>query len=105
EMTPWGRNEIIYGLYYTEKEREKNISGINEFVMQNSRVRYQNLEDVAPIPVATSYGGSVVAHYHNVTFQEVPAKLVTNASGIYVDSQINLHINSQEDAESLQAGP
>lgn len=105
EMTPWGRNGIITGLYYSENEREKNLNGLNEFIMENSRVRYQNLEDVPAIPVATSYGDSIVAHYNNVTFQEVPAKLVTNASGIFTDSQINLYIESTENAESLQAGP
>ncbi|XJS10991.1 hypothetical protein ACF3NG_01625 [Aerococcaceae bacterium WGS1372] len=105
EMTPWGRNGIITGLYYSENEEEKNLNGLNEFIMENSRVRYQNLENVPLIPVATSYGDSIIAYYNNVTFQEVPSKLVTNASGIFTDSQINLYIESSEDAESLQEGP
>lgn len=105
EMTPWGRNEIIYGLYYSEKEKEKNLNGLNEFIMHNSRVRYHNLPDVKPIPVATSYGDSIKAYYYNVTFQEVPAKLITNASAIFIDSQINLYSENNETAESLAAGP
>lgn len=105
EMTPWGRNGLITGLYYSENEAEKNLNGMNEFVMENSRVRYMNLEDVPVVPVATSYGDSIVGQYKNVTFQEVPAKLVTNASAIFTDSKINLYIENTEDAESLQKGP
>lgn len=105
EMTPWGRNELIYGLYYSEKERDDNIDGTNEFEMHNSRIRYQNVDGVDPIPVATSYGDSVVATYYNTTFQEVPAKLVTNASAHFIDSQINLYIDNQETAETLAEGP
>ena len=105
EMTPWGRNDLIFGLYYSENEREKNINGLNEFRMHNSRIRYQSLPDVKPIPVATSYGDSIKAYYDNVTFQEVPFKLITNASAIFTDSQINLHIDNDETAESLADGP
>lgn len=105
EMTPWGRNDIIHGLYYTEKERDDNISGLNKFTMYNSKITYLTLDGYKPIPIATSYGDSVQATYQNVTLYDVPEKLVTNGTALFIDSQINLHPDSQETAKSLAKGP
>ncbi len=104
EMTPWGRNNIIHGLYYTEKEAEDNVSGVNEFSMYNSEITYLTLPDTKPISVATSYADSVRATYTRTTFNDVPAKLVANASATFIKSQINLAENSKETAASLLKG-
>ena len=104
KMTPWGRNDVVHGLYYTEKERDDNISGNNKFSMYNSKIEYLTI-DGKSVPVATSYGDSVKAKYVGTSFMNVPSKLVTNASGEFINSIINLDINSTETAESLLKGP
>lgn len=105
EMTPWGRNNIVHGLYYTENEKEKNIEGVHEFSMHNSTIDYITLDDVDPIIVGASYGDSVVGNYHNVTFNDLPYYLVVNGSANLVDSQINLSEENPFDEETLAAGP
>ena len=104
EMTPWGRNGIVHGTYYTEKERVDNITGINRFDMYDSTITYLEIDGRAA-PIGTSYGDSVVAGYHNVTLENLPGKLVTNGTGIFNDSLIILSSNSTETAASLKRGP
>ncbi|MBG9981838.1 hypothetical protein HZY86_01770 [Aerococcaceae bacterium DSM 111020] len=104
EMTPYGRNGIIHGLYYTEKERDDNITGFNRFDMYQSTIKYLTDGDKY-VPIGSSYGDSVAATYHNVLFNQLPSKLVTNATGIFKDSVIIIKQDSLETPDSLLQGP
>ncbi|UUX35261.1 glycoside hydrolase family protein [Fundicoccus culcitae] len=105
EMTPWGRNGIVHGLYYTEKEKEKNLNRTHEFSMYNSTIDYLTLDGVDPITVGASYGDSVIGNYYNVTFNNLPHYLVVNGSANLVDSQINLAASNPFDSDTLAQGP
>ncbi len=104
EMTPWGRNGVVHGLYYTEKERDDNITGFNRFDMYDSTIKYLTINGQAA-PIGSSYGDSVAATYHNVLFDKLPGKLVTNATGIFNDSVVILKEDSKESENSLLRGP
>lgn len=101
EMTPWGRNDIISGLYYTEKEQADNISGKNVFSMFNSVITAIEVEGARTMPVMASYGDYVVGFYNHVTFNNVPDKLLLNGSGKFVDCEINLGINNNRTKDNL----
>lgn len=100
-MMPWKRMGIINGMYYSEKERTKNVSEIHQFAVHNSRLEYLTMSGVGGVSPATSYGDSNRSRYYNTTLINVPDVLVVNASAYFHNSQINLHPNSTETASTL----
>lgn len=89
---PFGRNGIVHGVYYTEGMDPKNYS----FDMYNSTVN--NVEiDGKRSPISAVYGSNTTATFHNTTFNDVSDKLVTNGTGIFTDSVINLTSTANKD--------
>ena len=101
EMLPYKRMGIINGMYYSEKERNKNISGQHEYSVHSSMINYLTIAGQGKVSPATSYGDSVRSQYHNTTLNNVPDVLVVNGSATFVNSQINLHSNNPETSTSL----
>lgn len=92
DQLPFGRNGVVHGVYYTEGMDPKNYS----FDMYNSTVN--NVEiDGKRSPISAVYGSNTTATFHNTTFNDVSDKLVTNGTGVFIDSAINLTADANKD--------
>lgn len=84
-LLPFGRNDIVHGVYYTEGMKPKNYS----FDMYNSVVN--NVEiDGKRSPISAVYANNTTATFHNTTFNDVSKRLVANGTGTFIDSVVNL---------------
>lgn len=84
-LLPFGRNDIVHGIYYTEGMKPKNYS----FDMYNSVVN--NVEiDGKRSPITAVYANNTTATFHNTTFNDVSKRLVVNGTGTFIDSVVNL---------------
>ncbi|WP_414042218.1 glycosyl hydrolase family 28-related protein [Macrococcus sp. EM39E] len=93
DLLPFGRNDIVHGVYYTEGMKPENYS----FNMHNSVVN--NVEmDGKRSPITAVYANNTTATFHNTTFNDVSKRLVANGTGTFIDSVVNLTKDAKKDA-------
>lgn len=85
DLLPFGRNDIVHGVYYTEGMDPKKYS----LDMYNSTVNSVEV-DGKRSPIAAVYANNTTATFHNTTFNDVSKLLVANGTGTFKDSVINL---------------
>ncbi len=92
DLLPYGRNDIVHGVYYTEGMDPKKYS----LDMYNSTVNNLKI-DGKQTPITAVYANNTTATFHHTTFNDVSGLLVANGTGIFVDSVINLSDDADED--------
>ncbi|WP_414055473.1 glycosyl hydrolase family 28-related protein [Macrococcus equi] len=91
-LLPFGRNDIVHGVYYTEGMKPDKYS----FDMYNSVVN--NVEvDGKRSPISAVYANNTTATFHNTTFNDVSKRLVANGTGTFIDSVVNLTSEANKD--------
>lgn len=83
---------FIQGILYTENEESKNDAGLNSFEFYNCTLNYPSTlnKDGTKFNPALSYADNSHVKLYNCTLNNVPDRLVQNASATLVDCEINL---------------
>lgn len=102
ELLPFGRTGIIKGLYYSENERSKNVNGKNDMRMHNSTVTYKPVSGYKDIEQTMAYADSVRGKFYHCTFNNIPDRLVSNASSNFTNCEINLKADNPNTETQLR---
>lgn len=85
DLLPFGRNDIIHGVYYTYRMKpEKYALNMYNSVVNNVEI------DGKRSPITAVYANGTTATFYNSTFNDVSKRLVANGTGTFVDSVVNL---------------